>query len=111
MIIYPDDGVFRVIRKIVRGLAYHHWSEVIPDSLFYAEIFKYVMPRVVDEFEQGFNQVHPATFRYWCEKDETGMTHVGWFLSIYRTRNFIVWTFDSENQKAAWLKNRANERD
>lgn len=100
--ILPDDAVFRVVRKISRGLAYAHWNEVIPDYRVQAESFGSI-PAILADFDEGFNQVHPSTFRYWFDRDLSGQMHSGWFFSIYRTRNFVVRIFDSEGQKAAWL--------
>lgn len=106
--IFPDETMFRIVRKIARGLVYAHWKEVIPDCRVHAETFP-KLHEILDSLEDAFHQVHPSTFRYWFDRDHSGAMHSGWFFSIYRTRNFVVRVFDSEEQKTSWLAANAGE--
>src|SRR5436309_15926936 len=66
-LIYPDrdERVLRILRKIVRGLSFHHFGTVaLAERLVRVETLKYAIPDgFLDELSRG--DVVPEVFEYW----------------------------------------------
>jgi hypothetical protein len=96
--IYPasDDRFLKVMRKIVRGLHYHHqlWSPV-PDEMVFVDLLKWVIP---NEFLDPMPIYHRELdiFQYQFEvfdQFEDIPMSSAWLLTFFENRKFIalVW--------------------
>jgi len=99
--IFPDRDprVVRVLKKAVRGLAYHHdLFTGLPDDRVDVEVMKYVVP---PEFLDQMQHHHRERdiFEYWYSvfaPGEDADFHSAWLLQIYERRLFIAWITKSE---------------
>jgi hypothetical protein len=100
--IYPasDDRFLNVMRKVVRGLHYHHnlWSPV-PDEMVYVDLLRFIVP---NEFLDAMPIYHrkPDIFKYQFEvfdQFEDILMSSAWLLAFFENRKFIalVWKPDS----------------
>ena len=93
--IYPgrDGRVIRIIKKIVRGLSYHHRVEDgIDDARIFADVLRYQVPG--DLWSEGTFYSHESdVFRYWFKKyddeNEKELSSV-WILTFFDRRDFIA---------------------
>jgi hypothetical protein len=97
--IFPgsDPRFLRIMRKIVRGLHYHHGfsDPAIHDKLVYADLLKVVMP---EEFIENMPQydfgrdVFEYQFEIFDRFDDIPMSSA-WLLTFFENRKFIgvVW--------------------
>jgi hypothetical protein len=89
--VYPDARVMRVIRKMVRGLAYYHSKLILPDERIEVDILWYPIPEEYNEGPQWF-VIEPHVCRYARIDENMGdEVHSAWILEIYQTRRFIAW--------------------
>ena len=96
--IYPgqDERFMRIVRKIVRGLSYHHriiWP--LSDHRVWADVFKYVTP---PGFLEGMEYHHrePDIFSYHYQVLHFEDIHSAWLLTIFERRKFIALVSESE---------------
>ncbi|MGI8839040.1 MAG: hypothetical protein ACR2H4_20740 [Pyrinomonadaceae bacterium] len=114
--IYPASDVrfLRVMRKVVRGLHYHHelWSPV-PDEMVYVDVLRFGIPK---EFVDAMPTYHrePDIFRYQFEVfddfEDIPMSSA-WLLTFFENRRFIalVWKPTSFSQLSPSEINRFSE--
>jgi hypothetical protein len=88
--IFADQGVFRVARKIVRGLYYHHFRDVLPERYVELTVLYDGFP---DEIKRApeWRALNPQVFRYGfvVNDDEPGV-HSGWAIEIYEAVAFVA---------------------
>ena len=90
--IYPgrDDRVLRVVRKIVRGLAYYHGLGVVAsDGRVWTDVLKFRMPAELLE-EVAFRHCEPDIFQYWFEAHADGEFASVWYLRFFDRLPFIA---------------------
>lgn len=92
--IYPgeDPRVIRIIKKIVRGLSYHHRVEDgIQDERIRADVLRFAVPD--DLWDTGtFLRTGSDIFRYWYKRfdlDDKELTSL-WILTFFDRRDFIA---------------------
>lgn len=87
--VYPDERVLRVVRKIIRGLAFHHFGQPLPDECVSAEVLQFSVPdNLLDSPE--WHDLDADVFRYGYEVGAgPGAPQSLWLMSIYRNRNFF----------------------
>jgi hypothetical protein len=88
--ISADEGTFRALRKIVRGLTYYDCKEVVRDDRVEVKVCPYAIPPGLDETDAGMHVIHSNVLRYWTVPNLPEDRHSFWFLSILRTRNSIA---------------------
>ena len=95
-LIYPDrdERVVRVLRKIVRGMSFHHFGTIaLPEALVRVETLRYAIPNgFLDALSRG--DVVPEVFEYWyldMRGDPDRSFDVTWMLRIFERRWFIAW--------------------
>jgi len=87
--IYPNEDVFFILRKIIRGLAYKHFeSAVVSDEDVDVRVLLFEIP---DEFNRAelFNAVHPTVFQYRFDLCDDGEYQSLWLLKIFETVRFV----------------------
>jgi hypothetical protein len=92
--VYPasDQRFVRVLRKIVRGLHFHHFETLAADDLIEVDVLKFHVP---DEFTmqmRRFGSV-PEIFEYTFETFDTFEDmpmSSAWLLTFYKSRKFIA---------------------
>lgn len=92
LMIYParDERVLRVVRKVVRGLAYFHGlGTIASDQRVWTDILKYRFPDDLLE-SVTFHHREPDVFQYWFEAYKDGEISSVWFLRFFETREFIA---------------------
>ena len=96
--IYPASDVrfLRVMRKVVRGLHYHHelWSPV-PDEMVYVDVLRFGIPKEFVDAMPTYD-CEPDIFRYQFEvfdQFEDIPMSSAWLLTFFENRKFIalVW--------------------
>ena len=90
--IYPgrDDRVLRVVRKIVRGLAYYHGLGVVAsDAPVWTDVLKFPIPAEFLE-EVTFLHREPDVFQYWFEAYQDGDFTSLWYLRFFERLPFIA---------------------
>lgn len=86
----PDDRVLRVVRKIVRGLAYYHGLGVVAsDAPVCTDVLKFPIPAEFLE-EVTFLHREPDAFQYWFEAYEDGDFTSLWYLRFFERLPFIA---------------------
>lgn len=93
--IYPgnDPKVIRIVKKIVRGLSYHHHLEsVIDDSLIWADVRKLPVDEDLPNFGES-GHCDPKIFHYWYEPQDDKEFASIWRLWFYEKREFIAMVF------------------
>ena len=106
--IYPasDDRVLRIVRKVVRGLCYHHdLAAPIADEQLWADVMRYAVPPVfLDEMAYEHREPDVLAYRFAtiCERD----LHSAWLLTFYERTTFIVVAWVSEAARARAEENR-----
>jgi hypothetical protein len=88
--ISANEGTFRALRKIVRGLMNAHFSEVIRDDRVEVKACPYTIPEEIAVKEKDMHVIHSAIFRYWMVPALPKDGHWFWYLSILRTRDFVA---------------------
>jgi hypothetical protein len=89
-----DWRFMRVLRKIVRGLNYHHGLESpVPDVMVEADVLRYVVPREILEAMQ-FHHRESDIFKYHfdvLDESEDIPMRSAWLLTFFERRKFIAW--------------------
>jgi len=85
-----NEATFRALRKIVRGLMYAHFSEVIGDDRVEVKVCPYTIPEEIAVKEEHMHVIHDAVFRYWFVPELPDEGHWFWYLNILQTRNFVA---------------------
>lgn len=97
-IVYPaqDERFMRVLRKIVRGLSYHHGVlSPVPDSRVSADVLRYVVPQeFLDEMEPYHREQDIVEYRF--QVLNLPEVHSVWLLTFFERRKFIAWMSGSE---------------
>ena len=87
--IYPNEDVFFILRKIIRGLAFKHLRKVaVSDADVDVRVLLFEIP---DEFNRAelFNAVHPTVFQYRFDLCDDGDYQSLWLLKIFETVRFV----------------------
>lgn len=90
-VIYPmkDERFVRILKKIFRGLAFHHFGCQISEENIWIDVLKYVIPQGLLDNVIWYNY-QPNIFEYIYEIYEVENSYKScWFLKIFKTRNFI----------------------
>jgi hypothetical protein len=92
LMIYPgrDERVLRVVRKVVRGLAYFHGlGTIASDRRVWTDVLKY---RIQDGLLESvtFKHREPDVFQYWFEAYDKGELSSIWYLKFFEKREFIA---------------------
>jgi hypothetical protein len=87
--IHPDDRVFRVLRKILRGLLYNHFDVPFPEGrVDVREIGYKLRPEVLELGD--WQVIHPLVFRYALETEDLPENcHSLWFLQFFQNVDFF----------------------
>lgn len=90
--VYParDERVMRIIRKIVRGLCYHHSvMSPVQDQQVWADVLKDVIP---SEFlgEMTYHHLEKDIFEYRYAVLDEPEIHSAWLLTFFEHRTFIA---------------------
>jgi hypothetical protein len=94
--VYPatDARFLRVLRKIVRGLHYHHGLEFpIPDNRVEADVLRYVVPQEFlgsMPYHHRESNIFEHQFEVFDEFEDIPMSSV-WLLTFFENRKFIAW--------------------
>jgi hypothetical protein len=95
--IYPgeDPRVMRVVKKIIRGLCWHHdLPSPVADSQVWADVLKYVVPQeFLDEMPIHHREKDIVEYRYLPLTYED--MHSLWLLTFFEKRTFIGVVFKS----------------
>jgi hypothetical protein len=97
-IVYPgkDQRVMRIVRKVVRGLCYHHhvkWP--VSDQQVWSDVMKFVIPQqCLDEMKQSQIERDIIEYRYQV-LNESGI-HSAWLLTFFERCTFIALVSVSE---------------
>lgn len=90
--IYPakDPRVMRVIRKIARGLCFHHQLDApVPDSRVWADVQRFqVPPALLDEMKTEHREADIVQYRYAMLSD--GDLQSLWLLKFFERTHFIA---------------------
>lgn len=114
--IYPasDDRFLKIMRKIVRGLHYHHelWSPV-PDEMVYVDVLRFVIPKEVVDAMKIYNReldIFQYQFEVFDDFEDIPMSSA-WLLTFFENRRFIalVWKTISFSQPSPPETNRFSE--
>lgn len=89
--IYPgrDDRVLRVIRKIARGLCFHHCRSVTADEQVTANILEYVVSEEIRAHVQHFHRESDIV-RYQYVQYDRDEFHSIWLLTFFERTEFIA---------------------
>jgi hypothetical protein len=84
--IYPgnDSRVIRIIKKIIKGLCYHHYGLFpISDEKIFTDVLKIELP---DNFYDNMKYDHRDRdiIEYWYEYINDSDIHSGWLLKFYK---------------------------
>ena len=94
--VYPatDPRFLRVLRKIVRGLHYHHGLEFpVSDDLVESDVLKYVVPQEFLEsmpYHHRESDIFEYRFEVFDEFEDIPMRSA-WLLTFFENRKFIAW--------------------
>lgn len=94
--VYPatDPRFLRVLRKIVRGLHYHHGLESpLPDDRVEADVLRYFVPQEFLEsmpYHHRESDVFEYQFEVFDEFEDIPMQSV-WLLTFFDNRKLIAW--------------------
>ena len=89
--IFPaeDPRVLRIVRKIVRGLCYHHQVlSPVSDQQVRADILKYQAPPGFLETME-YHHREPDIAEYWYQVYDDEEIHSAWIISFYNQVNFV----------------------
>ena len=90
--VYPgkDERVIRVVRKIVRGLCYHHnFISPVLECQVWADVMKFNVPQqFLDEMKQSHIERDIIEYKYQV-LNESGI-HSGWLLTFFNRCTFIA---------------------
>jgi hypothetical protein len=87
--IYPaeDERVIRVLHKIIRGLAFHHFGEVIDDGRVWADVLREpISDGALADIE--YDSRDPEIFQCWFDRHDDPKFHSVWVLNFYRRVTF-----------------------
>ncbi len=91
-IIYPmqDTRFVRILLKVYRGLAFHHFGCPVPEENIWTDVLKYSIPPGLLE-GTVWNRYDTDIFEYWYGIYEyPERTYISfWILRFFGTRNFI----------------------
>lgn len=94
--VYPatDPRFLRVLRKIVRGLHYHHGLESpLPDDRVEADVLRYIVPQeYLDSmpYHHRESDVFEYQFEVFGEFEDIPMKSA-WLLTFFENRKLIAW--------------------
>jgi len=87
--VYPDERVLRVVRKIIRGLGFHHFGQPLPDDCVSTEVLQFSVPDNLLDSPQ-WHDLDADVFRYVYEVGAgPGALESLWLMAIYRNRHFF----------------------
>ncbi len=89
--VYPakDERVMRIIRKVVRGLAYHHGvASAVPDRYVWADVLKYEIPPTVQDHLTAGN-AGEGVLKYQFGAIGTDGISSAWHLTFFERTPFI----------------------
>ena len=90
--VYPgkDERVIRIVRKVVRGLCYHHhviWP--VSDQQVWADVMKFVVPQqFLDEMAYCHREKDIIEYRYQVLNESE--IHTAWLLTFFERCTFIA---------------------
>lgn len=90
-IIYPmqDARFVRILKKILRGLAFHHFHCPVPEEDIWIDVLKYAIPPALLDNVKWYNY-EPDIFEYHYEICKVESAYESyWLLKIFGTRQFI----------------------
>jgi hypothetical protein len=91
--IYParDDRVLRVVRKVVRGLSYHHGVEAaVADTRITADVLRYAIPPGC--FDDQLAQHRESDIcRYWFIDEASDDVRSTWLITFFDRVTFVAW--------------------
>lgn len=91
-VVYParDPQVMAIVRKIIRGLCYHHYQMIaLADTDIYADIMRFPIPAgLLQSLEDEHRQ--PEVFKYTHILADDGGIHSYWLLTFYERTKFIA---------------------
>ncbi len=91
-VIYParDERILRIVRKVVRGLSYHHrLGTVFTDECVWTDVLKYPIPASLlasKMLHHGESEI----FEYWYQTSEDGDCSSRWLLKFLEKRVFVA---------------------
>jgi hypothetical protein len=91
-VIYParDERILRVVRKVVRGLSYHHrLGPVVSDKSVWTDVLRYPIPAELLASET-FHHREPEIFEYWYQTFDDGECSSLWLLKFFEKRVFVA---------------------
>lgn len=99
--IFPanDDRFLRVLRKIIRGLHFHHFRTAVSGELVGVNLLRYEVPQEfldampIHHREQDILQYRYETF----EAFEDTPMRTAWLLTFFDNRNFAGWVLGCEH--------------
>ncbi len=95
--IYPgnDDRVLRIVRKIVRGLSYHHdLTSPVCENQVFADVQKYIVPPELEEIME-YHHRDSDIFEYkFAVLNQVGIDSA-WLLTFFQRRTFLAAVFNS----------------
>jgi hypothetical protein len=89
--VYPakDERVMRVVRKIIRGLSYHHGlGPSVPDNAVFADVLRYQVPRELIEY-LPHEQREQDIFNYRYDGASGAGYESAWLLTFYERTTFV----------------------
>jgi hypothetical protein len=94
--IYPadDERVLRVIRKIIRGLCYHHrLGSPVPESRVWVDIRRLPIPQyLLDKMEHYHREADVAQYRFDVANDPPVLS--AWAITFYEAVTFVGMVLD-----------------
>lgn len=89
--IYPgrDDRVMRVVKKITRGLCFHHCREVISEDRMFADVLKYVVPAEIRADAPQFHREQDIVRYQYAHFDDGDFQSV-WLLTFFERTEFVA---------------------
>jgi hypothetical protein len=92
--VHPDARVFRVLRKIVRGLLFKHFDKPFPVHLVEVRELEYKLgPEIMALGD--WKVIHPQIFQYAFVAGEMEVCHSLWVLQFFQTASFFGSVSDS----------------
>lgn len=89
-----DERFLRVLRKIVRGLNYHHGlASPVPDDTVEADVLRYIVPQEflgAMQFHHRESDVFEYQFEVFDEFEDIPMRSA-WLLTFFENRKFVAW--------------------
>ena len=102
--IFPanDNRVLRIIKKIIRGLSYHHKNQVISsDSMIWCDVQRFIVPDYLKNSMES-NQVEDDIIKYHYEFYLDKDIWSSWIITFYEKitfYGFVTPDFESFSKK------------